>query len=86
MPPLTDPRAVAALTGPDKSIVPDQPEQSRFFTVVMLSEQQIGALPPTGYALTRRGFAALLTWIREGARVPWVTTKLVPERVGPRSR
>ena len=86
MPPLTDTRALAELTGPGKFIVPGQPEQSRFFTVVTLSDNQTGAMPPTGHALTRREVAMLRTWITEGARVPWVNTKLVPEGAVPRSR
>jgi mono/diheme cytochrome c family protein len=86
MPPLTDTKALAALTGPGQLIVPGHPDQSRFYAVMTLADNQTGAMPPTGHALSRKEVAALRTWIEEGAPVPFENSKLVPAGAVPRSR
>lgn len=70
MPALTDTRALARLTGPANLIVPGHPERSRFFQVVIFGDEQPGAMPPTGHAISRSDAAALRAWIVAGAPVP----------------
>jgi len=78
-------RALAALTGPGRLIVPGQPENSRFFTVVTLSDAQPGAMPPTGHAIAPEEVEALRDWIRQGAALPPGNRPLKPRGQPPRS-
>lgn len=86
MPSFASTRDLAALTGPGKLIVPGAPEQSRFFHVVTLSDSDIGAMPPTGHALTPREVGVLKAWIEGGAEVPPGNTVFKPHGESPRSR
>jgi mono/diheme cytochrome c family protein len=86
MPSLTDTKALAGLTGPANLIVPGKPEQSRFYLVTTLSDDQTGAMPPTGHAMPQRDVAILREWIKEGAPLPKETVKLNPKGTAPRSR
>lgn len=88
MPSFASSRDLAALTGPGpgKLIVPGAPEQSRFFQVVAMSDSDIGAMPPTGHALTPREAGVLKAWIAAGAEVPAGNVVLKPHGESPRSR
>ena len=87
MPPFPDTRALARLIGPANWIVPGHPERSRFFQVVTFSDEQPGAMPPTGHAISKSEVEALRAWIAGGAPVPMdVPVVLVPRGEGPRSR
>jgi mono/diheme cytochrome c family protein len=86
MPSFSSTRDLAALTGPGKMIVPGNPEQSRFFQVVTLSDSDIGAMPPTGHALTPQEVEVLKTWIAGGAVLPEKNVPLRPHGRAPRSR
>jgi mono/diheme cytochrome c family protein len=86
MPSFASSRDLAALTGPGKLIVPGAPEQSRFFQVVAMSDSDIGAMPPTGHALTPREVGVLKAWIAGGAEVPAGNLVLKPHGESPRSR
>lgn len=86
MPSLTDTKALASLIGPGKLIVPGKPEQSRFYLVTTLADDQAGAMPPTGHAMKRREVAALRKWIQAGAPLPKDNLKFHAEGISPRSR
>ncbi len=86
MPSLTDTKALASLIGPGKIIVPGKPEQSRFYLVTTLSDEQAGAMPPTGHAMTPSEVTVLREWIQGGAPLPEDTVKFNPEGLSPRSR
>ena len=53
MPAFNDTRALSRLVGLSNSIVPGHPERSRFFQVVTFSDEQLGAMPPTGHAISK---------------------------------
>ncbi len=86
MPSFASSEDLAALTGPGKIIVPGAPEQSRFFQVVIMSDSEIGAMPPTGHALTPQEVGALKAWIAGGAELPAENVALTPHGRSPRSR
>jgi mono/diheme cytochrome c family protein len=86
MPSFASTRDLAALTGPGRLIVPGAPEQSRFFQVVTMSDSDIGAMPPTGHALTPREVGVLKAWIAGGAGLPEENIPLRPHGRAPRSR
>jgi mono/diheme cytochrome c family protein len=86
MPSFASTQDLAALTGPGKIIVPGAPEQSRFFQVVTMSDSEIGAMPPTGHALTSREVGVLRAWIAAGAELPAENVALSPHGRAPRSR
>lgn len=88
MPSFASSRDLAALTGPGpgKLIVPGAPEQSRFFQVVAMSDSDIGAMPPTGHALTPQQVGVLKAWIASGAELPAGNVVLKPHGESPRSR
>jgi mono/diheme cytochrome c family protein len=86
MPSLNDTNALAGLIGPNKLIVPGKPEQSRFYEVVTLSDEQPGAMPPTGHAITPKEVATLRQWIQDGARLPAENIMMQPVGISPRSR
>jgi mono/diheme cytochrome c family protein len=86
MPPLTDTRALSTLIGSGKIIVPGAPERSRFYTVVALSDNEAGAMPPTGHAVSKRELEALRKWIAAGAPVPDGVKPIIPRGMAPRSR
>lgn len=86
MPAFTDTQALARLTGPANWIVPGHPERSRFFQVVTFADEQPGAMPPTGYAISRAEAATLRAWIVAGAPVPdGAAVVLTPRGEGPHS-
>ncbi len=87
MPAFGDTRAIANLVGPNKWIVPGHPERSRFFQVVTFSDEQVGAMPPTGHQISKRDIETLRAWIQAGAQVPaGASVQLIPRGDGPRSR
>ena len=86
MPAFDSTAALAALSGPGKLIVPGAPEQSRFFQVVAFSDDQPGAMPPTGHGLPPREVAVLRSWIADGAVLPVKNLGLKPRGESPRSR
>ncbi len=86
MPSLTDTKALAGLIGPNKLIVPGKPEKSRFYVVVTLADNQAGAMPPTGHAMSTREVATLREWIQLGAPLPSETIILEGKGRSPRSR
>ena len=86
MPALIDTRALADLIGPGKLIVPGRPDESRFFKVVTLADNEAGAMPPTGHAIAARHVEALRKWIAAGAPVPAQVQPLKPRGEAPRSR
>lgn len=86
MPSLTDTKALASLIGPGKLIVPGKPEQSRFYLVTTLSDDQAGAMPPTGHAMKRSEVTILREWIQGGAPLPEDIVKFNPAGISPRSR
>jgi mono/diheme cytochrome c family protein len=86
MPSLADTQALAGLIGTGNLIVPGKPEQSRFYLVATLSDDQVGAMPPTGHALSPEDAIILKEWIQNGARLPAETVKLEPKGISPRSR
>ena len=86
MPSFGDTRALAALRGPGKWIVPGNPDASRFLQVVTLSDAQPGAMPPTGHAISKKNIAVLRSWITAGAPLPsGAPVPLKPQGIGPRS-
>jgi mono/diheme cytochrome c family protein len=86
MPSLTDTKALAGLIGPANLIVPGKPEQSRFYLVTTFADDQAGAMPPTGHAMSRREVAVLREWIEQGALLPKETIKLNIVGASQRSR
>ena len=86
MPSFTSTKALASITGPGKLIVPGAPEISRFFQVMTLSDDQVGAMPPTGHALESKEIAIMRRWILEGAKLPQEDIALTPRGEAPRSR
>ena len=87
MPAFNDTRALARITGESNWIVPGHPERSRFFQVVTLSDEQPGAMPPTGHAISKKEADTIRAWIQAGADLPdGANLKLVPRGDGPRSR
>jgi mono/diheme cytochrome c family protein len=86
MPSFASTRDLAVLTGPGKLIVPGAPERSRFFQVVAFSDDEIGAMPPTGHGLSPREVALLRSWIADGAELPEKNRNLKPRGESPRSR
>ncbi len=85
MPAIADTKALAALIGPGKLIVPGAPESSRFFQVVTLTDNQAGAMPPTGHGIARAQVETLRAWIQSGASLPPQNLALQPRGPGPRS-
>jgi uncharacterized membrane protein len=51
-------------------IVPGDPEASRLFHKMSLEDDQTGAMPPTGHALSAEEQRVLTEWIRQGAEWP----------------
>lgn len=87
MPAFTDTRSLGKLIGTPNWIVPGHPEQSRFFQVVMLADEQPGAMPPTGHAISPSEVAVLRAWIAAGAPLPeGAPVILTPRGPGQRSR
>ena len=87
MPAFNDTRALARLIGPSNWIVPGHPERSRFFQVVTFSDEQPGAMPPTGHAISKADAKKIRAWIHGGAVLPdGANIKLIPRGEGPRSR
>lgn len=68
-------------------IIPGQPEHSRLLQVVTLADNQPGAMPPTGHAVSAGEIAALRSWILSGAVIPTdARGSLTPRGEAPRSR
>jgi len=68
MPAFTDTAALARLKG--TWIIPGHPERSRLLQVVTLTDQQPGAMPPTGHALAQADVEKIRAWIQAGAPLP----------------
>ncbi len=87
MPAFNDTEALSRLIGANNWIVPGHPERSRFFQVVTFSDQQPGAMPPTGHAIAKAEVDALRVWIVAGAPLPeGAPVELRPKGEAPRSR
>jgi uncharacterized membrane protein len=86
MPSFNSTKALASITGPGKLIVPGAPEKSRFYQVMTLSDNQVGAMPPTGHGLNPKELELIRRWIKEGAKVPQEDITLTPHGQSPRSR
>lgn len=86
MPSFNSTKALASLTGPGKLIVPGAPEMSRFYQVMTLADDQVGAMPPTGHALKSKEVAIIRQWIVDGAKLPQEDITLTPHGESPRSR
>jgi mono/diheme cytochrome c family protein len=86
MPALSNTRELATLIGTDRWIIPGSPERSRFYQVATLSDNDPGAMPPTGHAISPNDLATLRAWIEEGAPLPAQETTLTPRGTPPRSR
>ncbi|OYV05862.1 MAG: hypothetical protein CFE26_09375 [Verrucomicrobiales bacterium VVV1] len=86
MPSFNSTKALASLTGPGKLIVPGAPEMSRFYQVMTLSDDEVGAMPPTGHALKSKEVAIIRQWIVDGAKLPQEDITLTPHGESPRSR
>lgn len=87
MPAFTDSAALAGLIGPDKWIVPGQPERSRFLHIVTYADAHPTAMPPTGHALSSADVGKLRAWIAAGAPVPKDPPVILkPRGKAPRSR
>ena len=87
MPSFNDTKALAALRGTGKWIVPGKPEESRFLQVVTLADSQPGTMPPTGHAISKAEIAKLRAWIVAGAAIPdGALVMLQPQGAAPRSR
>lgn len=86
MPSLTDTQALTRLIGTSNLIVPGKPEQSRFYIVATLTDDQAGAMPPTGHGLNPQDTQILREWIQQGAALPEESVLLQPEGTAPRSR
>ena len=84
MPSFADTAALARLKG--GWIVPGQPDSSRLFQVVRLSDRDPGAMPPTGHAISQTEVAKLRAWIQAGAPLPeGAPVRLVPRGERPHS-
>ncbi len=87
MPSIATTRALAKLIGPGNWIIPGQPDQSRFFQVVIFPDEIPNAMPPTGHGISAPEIADLRAWILAGAPVPTQRhLKLRPQGEAPRSR
>jgi hypothetical protein len=51
-------------------IVPGDPEASRLFHKMSRDDDEEGAMPPTGHALSAKEQGVLTEWIRQGAEWP----------------
>lgn len=67
---FNDTSLLEALKGPGKWIQPGKPEDSRFYQVVAASDEQPGAMPPTGHAISRTDVSVIRAWIEAGAPLP----------------
>ena len=66
--------------------MPGQPDSSRLFQVVRLSDRDPGAMPPTGHAISQTEVAKLRAWIQAGAPLPeGAPVRLVPRGERPHS-
>lgn len=70
MPPFGSTAALAKLKADGVWLVAGKPERSRMFQVVTLTDEQIGAMPPTGHAISKAEVALLRAWIANGAPLP----------------
>ena len=87
MPAFADTRELANLIGSANWIVPGHPERSRFLAVVRFADNQPGAMPPTGHAISRSEVEALRAWIAAGALLPaGAPVVFTPRGEGPRGR
>ena len=86
MPAMNDTEALSRSIGPNQFIVPGEPGNSRFLAVATLSDNQAGAMPPTGHAITAEEAEILRSWIESGAPLPKENTPLNSQGASPRSR
>ena len=84
MPPINDTHALSKLIG-KHWIVPGKPDMSRFFQVVTFPDSILGAMPPTGHAVSKKDIETLRVWIKAGAKVPRQTLPFTPRGDMPRS-
>lgn len=87
MPSFSDTAALSKLIASRTWIIPGHPESSRFYQVVMLTDEQPGAMPPTGHAIAKKDTETLRKWILDGAPMPdGEPYSLMPKGRAPRSR
>ena len=87
MPSFNDTNDFARLIGAGNWIVPGNPEGSRFFHVVRYGDEHLGAMPPTGHAISKSEIEKLWIWIASGASMPsGELIVLKPRGDGPRSK
>jgi mono/diheme cytochrome c family protein len=87
MPSIASTHSLAKLIGPGNWIIPGQPDQSRFFQVVIFPDEIPNAMPPTGHAISAAEVATLRAWITAGAPLPaGRDIVLHPQGEAPRSR
>lgn len=87
MPPMNTTKALAKLRGPGNWIMPGKPEHSLFYQVVIMKDEQPGAMPPTGHAISKADAEKLRIWIQAGAPLPeGRSITLRPLGEAPRSR
>lgn len=83
---MTSSEVLGEFAKENRWIVPGSPEGSRFYQVVVLGDDQPGAMPPTGHAVSERDREALRLWIAAGAQVPMQAVALTARDEAPRSR
>lgn len=86
MPAMTTSAVLAQFAKENRWIVPGSPEGSRFYQVVVLGDDQPGAMPPTGHAISNSDREILHAWIANRAPVPASSLPLQPQGEAPRSR
>ena len=87
MPSFSDTAALSKLIASRTWIIPGHPESSRFYQVVVLADNQPGAMPPTGHAISKKDAETLRKWILDGAPMPsGEPYSLMPKGRAPRSR
>ena len=86
MPAMTSSAVLAEFAKSNRWIVPGSPEGSRIYQVVILNDDQPGAMPPSGHAVPKADREVLRAWIANRAPVPPVSVPLVPREEAPRSR
>lgn len=87
MPSIASTRELSKLIGPGNWIIPEKPDLSRFFQVVIFPDEIPNAMPPTGHGISGPEIADLRAWIIAGAPLPsGRNVKLRPQGEAPRSR
>ena len=86
MPAMTSSGVLAEFAKSNRWIVPGSPEGSRIYQVVLLGDDQPGAMPPSGHAISKQDREIIRAWIANRAPVPPASVPLVPQGEAPRSQ